>query len=117
MQLVDNKRIAAKIMANTPAFSIHKNGVARKMRTAANKRVANVPQRNVAFKPFSLYTIHSIWLVASEFFCFCLFSLNEQLVKSELMKLAYLSKVCKTLPGVSIFATFETEGIWHIRLC
>jgi len=43
---VDNKGIAVKIMANTPAFSILKNAVATKIQIAANKkRVAYMPPK------------------------------------------------------------------------
>lgn len=89
VQLVDNKGIAAKITANTPGFSIHKNATARKMQTAGKKikRFHTCPK--AGFQTIFTVSTHSIWLVGSEFFCFYLFSLNEQSVKSELM----LSKV------------------------
>lgn len=75
VQLVDNKGIAAKIATNTPDFSIHKNATARKMQTTEKQKNKTeekgfIHAPKLAFKQFSLYPTHSIWLVGSEFFCF-----------------------------------------------
>lgn len=69
------------------AFSSDKNAAAGEMWTAANKPGLHTGPE-AGFQAILPYPIHSIWLAGSEFFCFYLFSLNEQLVKSELMKLA-----------------------------